>query len=148
MEQTLGIIGGVSYARHMPYLRGVYRSVKAHMEKFRKFLWDNVVDSSRYDENEFCYSALFHKNSGSGQFFTNKQLIVSLLDFFTGGSGTVAKTMSFSLLFMLHYPNAQERVRNEVQAVLDDEISLRHAPSMPYTEAFLLEVTFYRYLMT
>nr|AKH03516.1 cytochrome P450 3076A2 [Paracyclopina nana] len=141
MEQTLGIIGGVAYARYMPYLSGVYRSVEMHMEKLRKFLWEKAVSRAERGNDDDCnYAALFHQSEG--EFATNKQLVVSLLDFFTGGSGTVSKTMSFALLFMLHYPKAQEKVRREALAVATDEeeIGLEHASSMPYTEAFLLEV--------
>ena len=73
-------------------------------------------------------------------YFSDKQLIVTLLDFFTGGSGTVSKTLSFCLLYLLHHPDAQDQIRQEALGIDQDEIDLSNVKNMPYTEAYILEV--------
>ena len=62
-----------------------------------------------------------------GHVFTEDQLITSLFDFFTGGSGTMSKTLSFCILFMLHHPESQEKLRKDSE-------------KFAYTQAFIYEV--------
>jgi cytochrome P450 len=38
-------------------------------------------------------------------------------DFFTGGSGTMSKTMSYGILYLIHNPEVQDRVRAEIDQV-------------------------------
>merc|ERR1712043_15392 len=83
---------------------------------------------------------LQEKKSRENEYFSDKQLIVTLLDFFTGGSGTVSKTLAFCLLYLLHHPDPQERIRQEAIDIEQDEIDLSNLKKMPYTEAYILEV--------
>jgi methyl farnesoate epoxidase/farnesoate epoxidase len=80
------------------------------------------------------------QSESKNETFTDKQLVVSMMDFFTGGSGTISKTLSFCILYMLHYPKAQEHIRDEVNAVGAKEIDLHVRDQIPYTEAFIMEV--------
>jgi cytochrome P450 len=45
-------------------------------------------------------------------------IVVSLMDFFTGGSGTISMTMSFCVLYLLHYPASQARILDECNQCL------------------------------
>ena len=46
--------------------------------------------------------------------FHDEQLIVTLNDFFTGGSGTMSKTLGFSLYFCLKNPGVMAEVQEEI----------------------------------
>ena len=54
----------------------------------------------------------------------------------------MSKTLSFCILYMLHFPDTQEKIRSEAKAAAEatSEVRLDHLPNMPYTEAFIMEV--------
>ena len=74
--------------------------------------------------------------------YTDQQLVVTLIDFFTGGSGTMSKTLGFAFFFCLKNPDILHRVQDEVDRVTGhkDRVSLEDRPSLVLTEATLLEV--------
>ena len=74
--------------------------------------------------------------------YTDQQLVVTLIDFFTGGSGTMSKTLGFAFFFCLKNPDILHRVQEEVERVTGhkDGVSLEDRPSLVLTEATLLEV--------
>nr|AKH03515.1 cytochrome P450 3076A1 [Paracyclopina nana] len=137
MEESLTILVGVSYARYLPYFRGIFQGMQEHMGKFHQFLWKIVAKPT--DEHEVTYKNLFqHQLGKGGDFFTQKQLVISMLDFFTGGSGTLSKTLSFCILFMIQDEEMQGKIREEAQRF--EEVSFEHLKQMPFTEAFISEV--------
>ena len=50
--------------------------------------------------------------------FSDEQLVVSVEDFFTGGSGTLSKTLAYAVLYMIKNPQVQDRVRREIREVV------------------------------
>lgn len=132
MEPFLGIVGTVKYAKDLPYLSRIYANVSTHMTTFKNQIEHFLKAAS---EDESCYVSRFESaklalGSDENSSFSTQQLIVSLLDFFTGGSGTVSKTLSFCILYMLHYPEWQETIRKEHSEDSDKNL----------TEAFIMEV--------
>ena len=55
------------------------------------------------------------KNNNNSNTFSDEQLVVSVEDFFTGGSGTLSKTLAYAVLYMVRNPEAQRRARNEIR---------------------------------
>ena len=49
--------------------------------------------------------------------FHDEQLIVTLNDFFTGGSGTMSKTLGFSLYYCLKSPEVMAAVQEEIDNI-------------------------------
>ena len=101
---------GIPYLKHFQPYKGIFEKVQHHMLAFKKQLL-NFIDS----EDDNSYAARFNeakRNSESAQ-FTEEQLITSLFDFFTGGSGTMSKTLSFAVLYLLHYPEMEDKIRKE-----------------------------------
>ena len=86
---------GVPHAKNMPFLRTIYDGIKKRMYQFqqsiRKQLETLSRDEDQYD-NDLSYVKKFfeekNKNIEHKEYFSDQQLIVTLLDFFTGGSGT------------------------------------------------------------
>ena len=74
--------------------------------------------------------------------YTDQQLVVTLIDFFTGGSGTMSKTLGFAFFFCLKNPDILHRVQDEVDRVTGhkDQVRLEDRPDLVLTEATLLEV--------
>jgi len=72
--------------------------------------------------------------------FTHKQLIATIVDLFAAGSETSSNSVGFALLHMIHNPDIQRKVHEELDAVCGDSLpSLAHKSSLPYTEAVLME---------
>ena len=114
MEKYITIMTGVPSLKLFPPYSGIFAKVQNHMMTFKKQLL-SYVDS----EDDNSYAARFNeeaRENSSGK-FTEEQLIASLFDFFTGGSGTMSKTLSFAILYLLHYPEMEEKIRSETSAI-------------------------------
>ena len=99
------------------YLRNIYAQIKKCLHQFQQSIIKEL-QQLKHDEEEtevmsYVDKFLQEKKSRENEYFSDKQLIVTLLDFFTGGSGTVSKTLAFCLLYLLHHPDSQERIRQE-----------------------------------
>ena len=146
MEKTLGPISGVRYLTKIPPFRAIFSNLKTRMEAVKAFLRSYISKLKDLPDTGYIEAFETEKdkrmaNDGvTPKFFTDEQLIVSLEDFFTGGSGTMAKTLSFSILFLLHHPKAQDKIRREIESLGQDEIDVTTRDKIPYTEAFLNEV--------
>ncbi len=58
------------------------------------------------------------------------------------GSETTTTTLLWALVYLIHHPKVQSRVRKEIRDVLGPMrmASMKDKPSLPYTDAVLLEV--------
>ena len=74
--------------------------------------------------------------------YTDKQLIVTLIDFFTGGSGTMSKTLAFAIYYCLRNPGVARKIQAELdrETCDQDHVTLDDKTRLVYTEATLLEV--------
>ncbi|CAG0919314.1 unnamed protein product [Notodromas monacha] len=72
----------------------------------------------------------------------DRQLCQIMSDLFSAGQETVKTTLQWAVLFMLHNPEVQERVQEELDAVLGSRshATLADAAFLPYTEATICEV--------
>ena len=107
-------------------LRNIYAQIKNCLDQFQQSIIKELQQLKHDEETEvmsYVDKFLQEKKSRENEYFSDKQLIVTLLDFFTGGSGTVSKTLAFCLLYLLHHPDSQERIRQEA---IDIEQGLNH----------------------
>jgi len=63
---------------------------------------------------------MFHISLVSCQSYSNRPVMIAFLvqDFFTGGSGTMSKTLSYAVLFMAKHVDIQRKIQEEVDEVL------------------------------
>ncbi|ODM98565.1 Methyl farnesoate epoxidase [Orchesella cincta] len=80
-------------------------------------------------------SSSFYKEDGE------QSLRAMLVELFLAGSETVANTLSYTLLYLSHFKDAQARVQQEIDDVIGDfrTPSLTDKKLMPYVEAVILE---------
>ena len=148
MEKCLGPMSGVSYMKYLPPFNRIFANLAHRMDLVKSFFQHYIgklkdsTDDTGYIEAFVTEQANRKMANGNanGEFFTEEQLVVSLIDFFTGGSGTMSKTLAFAILFMLHNPDVQDKLRAEVDALGVDDFDLSMRDRIPYTEAFLCEV--------
>ncbi|EFA75914.1 cytochrome P450 family protein [Heterostelium album PN500] len=69
-----------------------------------------------------------------------ERIIRVALDLLLAGSDTSAATMIWFGLYMINYPDVQEKIANELKQLNINKINLMHKPNTPYTMAVLKEV--------
>ena len=147
MNNTVGPLVGIPYLKYIPPFSFIYNNIKSHMDRFKVYMSDLVHEQKNsFDEDNlrgYVDHFLKENKAGTESHYTDKQLIVTLIDFFTGGSGTMSKTLGFSILYCLHYPEVMRKVQKELDDVVGnkEKISLDDREYLPYTEATLLEVS-------
>lgn len=98
------------------------------MQTFQVFLSDFVgseratlsplSSSTSSPDRGYVDAFLRAQASGEGRHFSDEQLVISVQDFFTGGSGTMSKTLAYAVLHLIMHPDAQDRARAELQQVV------------------------------
>ncbi|KPP56317.1 hypothetical protein Z043_126086, partial [Scleropages formosus] len=79
--------------------------------------------------------------SGEQNFFTEKNLIFSVMNLFGGGIETTATTLCWGLLLMARYPHIQGRVREELTRVTGSrQPRVEDRKNLPYTDAVIHEI--------
>ncbi|XP_046395022.1 methyl farnesoate epoxidase-like isoform X2 [Ischnura elegans] len=87
-------------------------------------------------------SEIEKQRSNSTTYFSEKQLVQTCVDLFMAGSDTTFNSLTFSVLYMILYPEVQCKVQKELDIVVgrDRLPSLEDRPNLPYVEATLHEV--------
>ncbi|XP_075210642.1 methyl farnesoate epoxidase-like [Lycorma delicatula] len=75
-------------------------------------------------------------------FITENQLVVLLLDMFMAGAETTSSTLSFAVLYMLHYPDVQKHAQSELDITVGkgNQPVMQHLSRLSYIEAIIMEV--------
>lgn len=78
-------------------------------------------------------------------FFNEWQLICIIMDIWSAGYETTFVTLSWFILFMIHYPEVQKKVQEEIRHVVGTERlpNMNDRGQLPYTNAVLLEMQRY-----
>ncbi|NXS54352.1 CP2J6 protein, partial [Brachypteracias leptosomus] len=77
--------------------------------------------------------------------YDEENLIQTILDLFLAGTETTATTLRWALLYMVVYPDVQEKVQKELDAVLGSSclICYEDRKKLPYTNAVIHEIQRY-----
>uniref|UniRef100_A0A8C0CP60 Cytochrome P450 n=1 Tax=Balaenoptera musculus TaxID=9771 RepID=A0A8C0CP60_BALMU len=90
-----------------------------------------------------CYLAQITKATDDPvSTFNEENLIQMVVDLFLGGTDTTATTLCWALIYMVQHGAIQERVQQELDAVLGTSRAVRYEDreQLPYTRAVLHEV--------
>jgi cytochrome P450 family 2 subfamily U polypeptide 1 len=74
--------------------------------------------------------------------FYDEQGVMVMLDLFAAGTETTATVLTWGLLYMIHHPDIQSKVRKEIHDVIGayKVPSMKDKAAMPYTEATVMEI--------
>ncbi|XP_023650393.2 cytochrome P450 2J2-like [Paramormyrops kingsleyae] len=74
--------------------------------------------------------------------FNEENLCYCALDLFVAGTETTSTTLYWGLLYMIKYPDIQEKVQAEIDSVIgrSRQPNMADRPNMPYTDAVIHEV--------
>ncbi|EEB10337.1 cytochrome P-450, putative [Pediculus humanus corporis] len=152
--RLLDMSGGI--LNQMPFLRFVapdatgYNRVLYVINKLEEFLKKTIHEHKKNLNNESTdLIDMFlnemkngQTNCGKNSSFSDKQLIILLLDLFMAGSETTSNNLSMAMLYMIMYPNIQDKVHENIDSVVTGNRlpNLQDRPLLKYVEAVLFEV--------
>ncbi|NXB71475.1 CP1A5 protein, partial [Donacobius atricapilla] len=118
------------------FLSFLQKRVKEHYETYDKNNIRDITDS-------LIEQCLDKKLGTSTAMQIPKEKIVNLVnDLFGAGFDTVTTALSWSLMYLVTYPNIQKRIQEELDQTIGRERRPRLSDrgTLPYTEAFILEM--------
>ncbi|XP_053577326.1 cytochrome P450 2D15 [Bombina bombina] len=127
---------------------GMADRVLAHETEIIRFLEDMVAaHRESWDPNcvrDFidAYLLELEKVKDTDSSINEVNLLLTTYDLFTAGTETTSTTLRWALLFMLLYPEVQEKVHEEIDRVIgrSRRPTMADILSMPYTNAVIHEV--------
>uniref|UniRef100_A0A1I7Z830 Unspecific monooxygenase n=1 Tax=Steinernema glaseri TaxID=37863 RepID=A0A1I7Z830_9BILA len=104
----------------------------------------HLIDQADPDDYIDAYIAEMERREKSGEpigSFSDKFLYMNLLDLFLAGTETSIGTIKWGLLHMLHKPEIQDKLREEVLHITRGNrfVEITDKTSMPYTNAVVAE---------
>ncbi|CAM4609513.1 unnamed protein product [Lepidochelys olivacea] len=118
------------------FLRLLQDIVKEHYESFEKDNIRDITDSLIEQSQE-------NKVEANANIQLPKGKIVNLVnDLFGAGFDSVTTSLSWSLMYLVTYPDIQKKIQEELDQTIGRERRprLSDRPMLPYTEAFILEM--------
>ncbi|XP_014326270.1 cytochrome P450 2J2-like [Xiphophorus maculatus] len=132
----------------MKWLPGPHQQIFSLMKKITKFIEirikehrENLDPASPRDYiDSFLIEMGEKEDKDSG--FDLVNLSSCTLDLFIAGSETTTTTLHWGLLYMIYYPEIQERVQAEIDAVIGPsrQPAVTDRENMPYTDAVIHEI--------
>ncbi|XP_030012452.1 cytochrome P450 2J2-like [Sphaeramia orbicularis] len=138
-----------AFPKLMRRLPGPHQKFMRIIEELKDFVRTEVKDhKQKWDPSDLRDYIDYNLNeiqTTKGQddsTFDEECLIMSVLDLFAAGSETTSTTLRWALLFMVKYPEIQERVQAEIDSVIGQSRppSVDDRADLPYTDAVIHEV--------
>ncbi|XP_023143180.2 cytochrome P450 2F2-like [Amphiprion ocellaris] len=153
MHETSKIINGrwgmiydfIPIVRNLPLpFRRAFELFKMSHDKRMEMLAENKKTRVPGKPRHFidCYLDELDKRGNDDSSFSEDQLCALLLDLHFAGTDTTANTVLTAFLYLMNYPEAQERCQQEIDKVLDgkDQASFEDRHQMPYMQAVIHEI--------
>uniref|UniRef100_A0A8D0E269 Cytochrome P450 n=1 Tax=Salvator merianae TaxID=96440 RepID=A0A8D0E269_SALMN len=140
----------------MRYLPGPHQKAFSGLEFIHSFARKEI---QRHKENkkpdgpeDFIdyYLEQIDKQKGNPKSTFDEDYLVHIIhDLFAAGTDTVVSTLQWVLLLMVAYPDIQEKVQKEIDAVLTPSqvIFYEDRKNLPYTNAVIHEILRFRYVL-
>nr|XP_020667157.1 cytochrome P450 2F2-like [Pogona vitticeps] len=133
----------------MSHMKGLYREVfesnafihnlvrekmQSHKERWRR-------GQENHDLIDFYLDQIAKSKDDPSSTFNEENLVQTAVDLLIGGIETVANTLCWGLCYLLKYPDVQEKIQNEIDAVMGRSqiITYEDRVKLPYTNAVLHE---------
>eukprot|EP00096_Caligus_rogercresseyi_P010718 TRINITY_DN3999_c0_g1_i1.p1 TRINITY_DN3999_c0_g1~~TRINITY_DN3999_c0_g1_i1.p1 ORF type:complete len:276 (+),score=52.63 TRINITY_DN3999_c0_g1_i1:776-1603(+) len=137
----------IPFALKIPPLKRIYVGIRKAMDSFRVLL-STIVEERRkanYEEEKRGFIDLFLAAQAAdpqNPYLSNDDLIMCLQDFFLAGAETSSKTLATFVMYMVLYPEIQEKSADEIKGAIEKgtQIKSEHRHLLPYTDAVLMEV--------
>ncbi|XP_048062751.1 cytochrome P450 2J2-like [Megalobrama amblycephala] len=135
--------------RLLEYLPGPHQTMFSNYIKIKDFLRGEIIKhredwdpSNPRDLIDSYLTEMDKKKSDPEAGFNIEGLVISCLDMIEAGTETSATTLRWGLLFMIKFPEIQEKVQAEIDKVIGQsrQPCLADRVNMPYTDAVIHEI--------
>ncbi|XP_032081159.1 cytochrome P450 2J2-like [Thamnophis elegans] len=130
-----------------------YRELFEHNEFMHNLVKDKVQShKERWEEGnepqdliDFYLKFISKSTEDSDSFFCEDNMVQIIVDLLIGGAETSTTTLYWGLLYLLKYPDVQEKIHHEIDAILGPSqiITYEDRNRLPYTNAVLHEIVRY-----
>ncbi|XP_078575016.1 cytochrome P450 2U1-like [Branchiostoma floridae x Branchiostoma japonicum] len=141
------------FITYIPGLQDPIAGTRFYSKKLQQFIREEV-DQHRLNldpENprdfiDYCLLQLAQQD-GEGTWLKEENVVYIIQSLFMAGTDTTTATLTWALLYMVLYPDAQQKVQAELDSVLGaTKPSLAHRDQLPYTTATIMEVERIRHI--
>uniref|UniRef100_A0A673ALQ9 Cytochrome P450, family 2, subfamily AE, polypeptide 1 n=1 Tax=Sphaeramia orbicularis TaxID=375764 RepID=A0A673ALQ9_9TELE len=134
-----------AFPQLMRRLPGPHQKFKRVIEELKDFIRTEVKDhKQKWDPSDLQDYIDYYLNEiqTDDSTFDEECLIMSVFDLFAAGSETTSTTLRWAFLYMVKYPEIQERVQAEIDSVIGQSRppSVDDRADLPYTDAVIHEV--------
>nr|XP_036861020.1 steroid 21-hydroxylase [Manis javanica] len=112
----------------------VEKQMRRHKESMMTGQWRDMMDYLLQGVGKLKVE------EGPGQLF-EEHVLMSVVDLFIGGTQTTATTLSWAVAFLLHHPETQQRLQEELDGGLGPEVSGSRVPYKERARLPLLNAT-------
>ncbi|XP_065352558.1 uncharacterized protein LOC135947516 [Cloeon dipterum] len=135
--------------RFVPFVNAPYNRQLVSVKVLQEFIQKSINDhkATYQDDNMRDFLDVFIKEMKEQQneeysTFTEQQLVVLCMDLFLAGTETTASSLGYFFLYLMQYPDVQEKMRQEIFRVVgrDRLPSLDDMPKLHYVQAATWEV--------
>jgi len=128
---------GEAMKNHRKMEKGLYEVVNRHKSNFDEEYPRDYIDAF-FKERNVRHS----KGDPSAEYFTDKALVATLVQFVGDGVLAVAALASAFLKYAVEHEEEQEKIYSELMDVVgrDREPTIEDKSRLPYTNAFILEL--------
>ncbi|GAA6222353.1 cytochrome P450 2J2-like [Lates japonicus] len=133
----------------LKYLPGPHQTVHANYNEILTFLRKEIEKHQEEwnsdDPRDYidAYLAEMEKKKEDPQAgFNIETLLICTLDLIEAGTESSATTLRWALVYMMHYPEIQKKVQEEIDRVIGQsrQPTIADRPNMPYTDAVIHEI--------
>ncbi|XP_066283022.1 cytochrome P450 2J4-like [Branchiostoma lanceolatum] len=143
----------IPFIHYIPKVQDPLAELRFHSEKLQQFIQEeidrhrlNLDPEDPRDFIDYCLLQLDQQDGGS-TWLNEDNVGYILKDLFIAGTDTTAATLTWALLYMILYPDIQQKVQAELDSVLGaTKPSLAHRDQLPYTAATIMEALRIRHI--
>ncbi|KAM4629268.1 uncharacterized protein ACJ7VT_001612 [Polymixia lowei] len=150
--QLEGSVWGVMYESFpgvMKYMPGLHNKMFSHYKELIDFISPEIQrhkqdldPSNPRDYIDIFLMEMENQKGESDMGFDVANLAFCSLDLFLAGTETTSTTLQWALVFLIKYPQIQEKVQAEIDSVIGQsrQPTMADRPNMPYTDAVIHEI--------
>eukprot|EP00058_Branchiostoma_floridae_P010396 XP_002595884.1 hypothetical protein BRAFLDRAFT_107081 [Branchiostoma floridae] len=136
----------IPFITFIPYVQDPAAGLRFYSKKLQQFIREeidrhrlNLDPENPRDFIDYCLLQLAQQD-GNEEWMNDDNVVYILQDLFVAGTDTTAATLTWALLYMILYPDVQQKVQAELDSVLGaSKPSLAHRDQLPFTAATIME---------
>ncbi|XP_026577533.1 cytochrome P450 2J2-like isoform X1 [Pseudonaja textilis] len=142
-----------SFPTIMQKFQKPYQQLFEHNEFMHNFIKDKMQShKERWEEGnkpqdllDFYLEFISKNKNNSDSIFSEENMVQIAVDLLIGGAEASTTTLYWGLLYLLKYPDVQEKIHHEIDAILGPSqmITYKDRNRLPYTNAVLHEIVRY-----